>query len=171
MMPVALRSAWFLVIAATVASMPARADEQPHRRAGLWEVTRTGVDVNNPARTTRVCIDPGTEATLRDIGASFALSTCSSTDIHSSQSMVTADAICELGGSHATSHTVITFAGDMAYSQVSTTQLDPPLYGRSEVTTAVEGKWLGPCDADMRPGDMFTAMGKINRVDRVAQQK
>lgn len=171
MMPVALRSAWLLVIAATFASTSAWADEQPHRRAGLWEVTRTGVDVGNPARTTRVCIDPETEATLRDVGASFARSTCSSTEIHSSQNKVTADAVCELGGSHATSHTVITFAGDTAYSQVSTTQLDPPLYGRSEVTTAVEGKWLAPCDADMRPGDMFTAMGKINRVDRVAQQK
>jgi hypothetical protein len=171
MMPVALRSAWLLIMAATVASAPAWADEQPHRRAGLWEVTRTGVDINNPARMTRVCIDPGTETTLRDVGASFARSTCSSTDIHASQSKVTADAVCELGSSRATSHTVITFAGDTAYSQVSTTQLDPPLYGRSEVTTEVEGKWLGPCDADMRPGDMFTAMGKINRVDRVAQQK
>jgi hypothetical protein len=134
-------------------------------------VTRTAVDATNPARTTQICIDRETEAALRDIGASFARSTCGSTEIHASPSQVTADAICELGGSRTTTHTVISFSGDTAYHQVSTTQVDPPLFGRTEVTTEMEGKWIGPCTADMRPGDMINAMGKINLVDRVAQQK
>jgi hypothetical protein len=171
MMPVVLRSAVLLLIAATGSSMPVQAAEYPHRRSGLWEITRTGVDPTNPARTTQVCIDSATETTLRDIGASFARGTCSSTDIHISGGRVTADAVCQLGGSRSTSHTVVTFTGDTAYRQVSTTQFDPPLYGRDAVTSEMEGNWIGPCAEDMRPGDMITVMGRINLVDRIAQQK
>jgi hypothetical protein len=169
MMPVVLRCACLLVAAAALSS--AWADERPHRRPGLWEITRPSVDAGNPARTTQVCIDARTEAMLRDVGASFARSTCSSTDIHVAQGEIIADAVCELGGSRASSHTVISFTGDTEYRQRSTTTVDPPLFGRSEVAAEMDGKWLGPCAEGMRPGDMITAMGKINLADRVAQQK
>jgi hypothetical protein len=164
-----LRSVVPLLLIATQSS--AWADEPPHRRPGLWELTRPAVDATNPARTSKVCIDTDTEAMLRDIGNSFARSTCSEAKIHATQGKVTADTVCELGGSHATNHTVITFTGDTAYRQISTTQFDPPLFGRSEVATEMDGQWIGPCAADMRPGDMITEMGKINLVDRIAQQK
>jgi len=72
MMPVVLRCACLLVAAAALSS--AWADERPHRRPGLWEITRPSVDAGNPARTTQVCIDARTEAMLRDVGASFARS-------------------------------------------------------------------------------------------------
>jgi hypothetical protein len=168
-MHAALRSVIPLLLAATLP--PAWAEETPHRRAGLWELTRPAVDASNPARTSSVCIDADTEAMLRNIGNSFARSTCSNATIHAAKDKVTADTVCELGGSHATNHTVITFTGDTAYRQLSTTHFDPPLFGRSEVATEMEGQWVGPCAADMRPGDMITEMGKINLTDRVAQQK
>jgi Protein of unknown function (DUF3617) len=170
MMPVVLRSA-VLVLSATGISLSAPVDDHPQRRPGLWEVTRTAVDATNPARTTQVCIDQATEAALRAIGDGFARTNCSSTDTHVSQRELTADAVCQLGNSRSTSHTVVTFTGDTEYHQVSTTQVDPPQFGRSEVTSETAGKWIGPCDADMRPGDMITVMGKINLVDRIAQQK
>ena len=171
MMSIVLRRAVILLIAATGLSAAAPSDDYPHRRPGLWEVTRTGVDATNPARTTQICIDQETEATLRQIGDSLAQSACSTTDTHSSQGELTADATCQLGGSRTTNHTVVNFIGDTAYHQMSTTLVDPPLFGRSKIISETEGKWIGPCAAGMRPGDMVNAMGKINLVDRVAQQK
>ena len=163
------RSVVPLLLLATLSS--AWAEDVPHRRPGLWELTRPAVDATNPARTTQVCIDAATEMMLRDVGSSFTRSTCSTAEIHATEGKVTADTVCELGGSHATSHTVITFTGDTAYRQLSTTQFDPPLFGRNEVATEMDGQWIGPCAADMRPGDMITALGKINLVDRVAEKK
>jgi len=171
MMPIVSRRAVILLIAATGISLGAPSDDYPHRRPGLWEVTRPSVDATNPARTTQVCIDQETEATLRRIGDSLAESTCSTTDTRSTPGEVMADATCQLGGSKTTNHTVVSFIGDTAYHQVSTTRVDPPLFGRSEIISETEGKWLGPCTAGMRPGDMINAMGKISLVDRVAQQK
>jgi hypothetical protein len=82
---------------------------------------RTAVDATNPARTTQICIDRATETTLCDIDVSLARSIGSSAEIQASQSQVSANAICQLGGSRTTTHTVISFSGDTACHQVSIT--------------------------------------------------
>jgi hypothetical protein len=170
-MPAMTRCAVATLLLAVTLTCAGADETASHRRPGLWELTRPAVDATNPARTTRVCIDSDTETMLRDVGNSFAKSTCSDATSHAADGKVVADTVCELGGSHATNHTVVTFTGDTSYRQMSTTQFDPPLFGRSEVATEMDGQWVGPCAADMRPGDMITEMGTINLVDRVAQQK
>jgi hypothetical protein len=166
-----MRSITLLFVAVTCSSTIVRADESPHRRPGLWEITRITVDANNPARTSKACIDGATEAMLRDIGTSFARSACSTTEVSASGNVVTVDSVCQLAGSRSTNHTVITFVGDTAYHHVATTHFDPPLFGRADSTNEMDGKWIGPCAPDMRPGDVITAMGKINLLDRTQSQK
>ena len=166
-----VRGAALLFVAATCCSAMVRADELPHRRPGLWAITRINVDADNPARTSKICIDGATETMLRDMGASFAKSICSKAEISVSGNVASVDTVCQLDRSRLTNHTVITFTSDTSYRHVAATHFDPPLFGRADSTSELEGKWLGPCAADMRPGDVITAMGKINLVDRAQSAK
>ena len=167
----AMRVVALLVVAATCSSGVARADELPHRRPGLWEITRNNVDANNPARTSKICIDAATETMLRDMGASVAKSICSKAAVSVSGNTATIDSVCQIDRSRLTNHTVITFANDTTYHHVAAMHFDPPLFGRAESISEMDGRWLGPCAADMRPGDVITPMGKINLVDRAQAPK
>jgi hypothetical protein len=166
-----MRSVTLLFAAAICSSTIVWADDIPRRRPGLWEITRITVDANNPARTSRICIDSATETMLRDMGSSFARNACSKAEVSASGNVVTVDSICQLGESRSMNHTVITSSGDTAYHHVATTRFDPPLFGRADSTSEMDGKWIGPCAADMRPGDVITAMGKVNLVDRTQSPK
>jgi hypothetical protein len=167
----AVRVIALLCAAATCSVAIVRADELPHRRPGLWEITRNNVDANNPARTSRICIDAATETLLRDMGANVAKSICSKAAVSVSGNTVRVDSVCQLDRTRLTNHTVITFTGDTTYHHAAATHFDPPLFGRADSTSEMDGKWLGPCAADMRPGDVITPMGKINLVDRAQASK
>jgi hypothetical protein len=42
----------------------------------------------------------------------------------------------------------------------------PPLAGRSESSNLIESRWVGPCKAGQRPGDMVMGNGmKMNVLD------
>jgi hypothetical protein len=160
-----------LFVAATCSSAIVRADQLPQRRPGLWEITRINVDANNPARTSKICIDAATETLLRDMGTSVAKSICSKAAVSVSGNAVSVDSVCQIDRSRLTNHTVITFTSDTTYHHVASTHFDPPLFGRADSTNEMDGRWLGPCTAGMRPGDVITAMGKVNLVDRAKTPK
>jgi hypothetical protein len=166
-----VRGVALVLVAATCSSAIVRAGELPHRRPGLWEITHINVDAGNPARTSKICIDAATEALLRDMGASVAKSICSKTAVSISGNAVSVDSVCQIDRSRLTNHTVITFTSETTYHHVAAIHFDPPLLGRTDSTSEMDGRWLGPCAADMRPGDVITAMGKFNLVDRAQSLK
>jgi hypothetical protein len=84
---------------------------------------------------------------------------------------VTVDTVCQVDRLRSTSHTVITTISDTAYHHVAAVHFDPALFGRTDITSAMDGRWIGACGADMRPGDVITPMGKINLVDRAQAPK
>jgi hypothetical protein len=167
----AIRGIALLCVAMTCSAGIVLSDELPHRRPGLWEITHSNVDANNPARTSKICIDAATETMLRDMGASVAKSICSKAAVSVSGNAVSVESVCQLDHSRVTNHTVITFTSDTTYHHVAATHFDPPLFGRADSTSEMDGRWLGPCAADMRPGDVITPMGKINLVDRAQAPK
>jgi Protein of unknown function (DUF3617) len=166
-----IRCAVLLFVVATCASFMGRADELPHRRPGLWEITRLNVDANKPARTSRICIDGATETLLRDMGTSFARGNCSKAAVSVSGHAINVDSVCQLERSRLTNHTVITFTSDTTYHHVAAAHFDPPLFGRADSTSEMDGRWLGPCTAEMRPGDVTTPLGTVNLVDRARSPK
>ena len=161
----------FVLLAGTCAAAPLRADELPHHRPGLWEITRNNIAANDPARTSRICIDGATEGLLRDMGTSLAKSVCSKATVSVSGNTVTVDTVCQIDRLRSTSHSVITTISDTAYRHVAAAHFDPPLFGRADIRSEMDGKWIGPCGADMRPGDVITPMGRINLVDRLQSPK
>jgi hypothetical protein len=88
---------------------------------------------------------------------------CSKLDAHVSGSTVTKDAVCKFGPSQqVTTHGVTTFHGNDAYEAEAHSHWEPPLFGKSDTTTKVTGKWLSEsCATGMKPGDVMTPEGRI----------
>jgi hypothetical protein len=77
--------------------------------------------------------------------------------VQKSGDTLTIDATCTTAGRTTTSHAVVTGSFDSAYTMTVTTQGDGVAGGTRTVT--ITAKWLGPCAADQRPGDMTMPNG------------
>ena len=96
----------------------------------------------------------------------MAKETCSKNEIKRSGNRMTIDSVCKFGESTATSHSVFTGSFDSAYRVETKSSYDPPMMGMKEGSVVMEAKWLGPCKADQRPGDMILGNGmKMNMYD------
>jgi len=155
-----IRAALILAYSLFVFPAAAFADEFPARKAGLWEITTN--TKGSPATVARLCIDDATEAELLKKAKATLDSICSRRDLHRSGNIVTDDTVCRPVSSEVTARSVTTFTGDAAYTTVITSHYDPPFMGRTDQNMTQDGKWLGPCGSDMRPGDMITQGRKLN---------
>jgi hypothetical protein len=143
--------------------MPALAGELPPRKPGLWEF-RT----NNAPTDIQHCIDAATDERLAwNFFSSLMISTqllterwCAKRDVQRSGDTITID--CLIIDKIATSRIIIKGSFESAYTVTSTG--DMPGGGKLTMTTAA--KWLGPCAADQKPGDMIMGGGlKSNILD------
>jgi hypothetical protein len=148
----------FLVL---VGGATAMAAEMPTRKAGLWEVTVNLENRNVPPQTMQQCTDPTTDQALQsNAGPATAPRTCSKRDVSRSGNSVTIDSVCTAGGRTLTSHTVMTGNFDSAYTMTVTSQVEGVPGGPR--TTNMSAKWLGPCAADQKPGDVVMGGRKFN---------
>lgn len=146
----------FLLSAAT-----ADAAEPLTRKPGLWEV-RTRIDSSNaPPLMVRQCIDAATDQALQSIAGPIDPAVCAQRSVQPGAQATTVDFKCSIGGKAATAHAVITGSFEDAYTLTVTAQGAAIAGGSLSMT--MEGKWLGPCAADQRPGDVIMSNGmKIN---------
>jgi hypothetical protein len=141
----------------------ALAIDMPKRKSGLWEIKLVHDRSSRPAQTMQMCIDQKTDDMAQQMGANVAKQACSKQDIRREGSRIVGDSICKIGETTATSHSVFSGAFDQSYRGEIRTQYAPPLMGKSETTTVIEARWIGPCAADQKPGDMIMPNGmKIN---------
>jgi Protein of unknown function (DUF3617) len=144
--------------------MPALAAELPSRKPGLWELKMNFENRNAPSQTMRQCIDAATDQMMQSSAGPNAQGACSKRDVQRSASTITIDSTCTVGGKTTTSHAVITGSFDSAYNMTVTSDSAAAPGGKSTMT--MDAKWLGPCAADQKPGDMIMANGtKINILD------
>jgi hypothetical protein len=151
-------TAAFLMVAG---ALPALAAELPSRKAGLWEVKTNIENRNAPGVTIQQCIDASTDQMMQSSAGPLSQAACSRRDVQRSGDTVTIDSTCTLGGKTATAHAVITGSFDSSYTMTVTSQSDALPGGKMTMTMAA--KWLGPCAADQKPGDMILGNGvKLN---------
>jgi hypothetical protein len=161
---IARTGAVVLVIAAGLA--PAAAADLPDRKPGLWEIT-TGAG----GHTVKVqqCIDAATDHAMQTRAGTVPHGDCSKRDVQKSTNTTTIDTVCNVAGKNRSSHIVITGSFDSEYSMTVTSHADGEP-DRPAVT--VSAKWLGPCAADQRPGDMIMPNGmKMNIQNMPAMPK
>lgn len=156
----------------TLVAMPALAAEMPARKAGLWEITTSAGN----KMAIRQCIDPATDQMMQSRagagpgsgpGAGPGAGTppqCAKRDVQKTGDTVTIDSTCTVAGRTVSTHAVVTGSFDSAYTMTVTSQGDGIPAGAGAMT--MSAKWLGPCAADQRPGDMIMPNGmKINILD------
>jgi hypothetical protein len=140
---------------------PAFASDLPARKAGLWEMNTTVTTGHTVAM--KQCIDAQSDQILQARFASLPQRSCSKHDIQKSAGQITIDSVCTVAGRTTTGHIVITGSFDSGYTMVMTSVVKGVPTPRNVTMSA---KWLGPCAAGQRPGDVIMANGKtFNIID------
>ncbi|WP_198017229.1 DUF3617 domain-containing protein [Methylocapsa acidiphila] len=147
---------WVMFVLAVAVSAPggSLADELPARRPGLWEIVDDAANPLGPARTARVCIDAATEPLLNNVNAITRKSHCSETKAKTSGNVLRLETICDFRNTRAITRAAITIADVESFHIEAQSAYAPPLFGQREATRKQDGKWIGACPQDMRPGDI-----------------
>jgi len=151
-----------MIVTALIAlfAIPASAAEMPARKAGLWEIKAN----NANGMAFQQCVDAATDQMLQAKVGTAPNAQCAKRDVVQSGSTVTIDSTCTAAGKTMTSHAVVAGSFDSAYTLTVTSQGDAIPGG--SMTMTMTAKWLGPCAADQKPGDMIMPNGmKINILD------
>jgi hypothetical protein len=150
-----------LAMASLMSQAQAFAADAPLRKPGLWEV-KTSIDDRGHSVTVQQCIDAATDQMLQSSTGPLAGPACTERDVKKSEAGMTIDSRCSFNGKPASAHTIVTGSFDGAYSMTVTAEgSDLPA-----TKMMMEGKWLGACPADQKPGDVTMANGvRVNIPD------
>lgn len=148
-----------LTIASLLVAAAASADQLPHRKPGLWQVTMAMQGTPRPPTISKFCIDAQTESALMGVGQSAMKKMCSKSSLSVSGNVATMDNTCKFGQSIQTTHSTTTFTGNSAYHTETHAHYAPALFGKTDATTTQDGKWMGACPPDMKPGDIMLPGG------------
>ena len=148
------------------------ASSVPSRKAGLWEqtVTRDG----KPGRlgVLKLCLDASSDAKIGVFGRHFAKGACERSVTRDANGVYHFTAECTLRDG-AKVKTQGTAMGDFGSAYTVRSDVDVtgasfgPMNGDHEIN--VNGRYLGPCPADLKPGDVALGAGLKVNMDRIPQ--
>lgn len=135
--------------------------DYPPRKPGLWEMSMSQADAPEAKpHVVQQCIDARTDAAMREMGGGASREACSKQDMRKEGGKIVVDSVCKLGATTLTSHSEISGDFGSSYRMESHTTYEPPMAGRAKGSAIVQAKWLGPCKAGQKPGDMVMPNGK-----------
>jgi hypothetical protein len=145
-------------------AVPALSAELPARKPGLWEMETTLPNPKIPKQVIRQCVDHVTDEMMQSRAQNMGSQRqCSKRDVQKAAGSITIDSTCTVAGQTRTAHVVITGSFDSGYTMTVTSQSQGAAEAR---TITIAAKWIGPCAADQKPGDMIMANGtKMNIMD------
>ena len=159
-----------LILASVALLVPAVAAAQglPMRKAGLWEMTMQMSAPMKMTMTSQQCTDLSQEkagAAFRNSGTN----TPSGVDCKSGVPLPAPGGgwsysqTCTMKNMTMTTNGVAKGDFNSGYHMESTTRMSPaPMPQMAESHMIMDAKWLGPCPADMKPGDMVMNGHKIS---------
>lgn len=155
-----------VIAAAFLAATPALALDMPPRKAGLWELKMDFVGRNLPAQTMKQCIDPATDRLMNQAYGGAGKEACAKQDVSNAGGVMTIDSVCKFGPATVTTHSVVSGSFDSAYSVdvQSSREGGPPTPGGGKSHMKIAAKWLGPCAAGQKPGDVIMPNGMTMNV-------
>jgi hypothetical protein len=160
----AVMRALLAMLATLVPSLANAAMDIPARKPGLWQLTVTAERRGLPPQTMKHCIDAETDKTMNSL--SGGTQNCLKQDMQHVGNTIVIDSVCRSGKRNTVSHTVVTGDFNSAYtvkSDVTQQDANGALVAYPTTKMTVDAKWLGPCAADQKPGDMIMSNGmKMN---------
>lgn len=135
--------------------VPPGIDAAPHLKAGLWAITNAAVP--GEART---CVDDRSQSESAVIGQGLDRRNCSKSDWKAVPGGAAFDFVCENDGATLTSKGAIT--GDFNSAYRIDGEASMTINGEARTAkTSIEARYMGPCPADLQPGDsQITMNGK-----------
>ncbi len=152
-----------LLVALLLASPVAAASlDAPKRKSGLWEIKMTGGQTKGmPAM--QQCVDEKSDDLMMKDMSAAQKTQCSKNDMRKEGDKIVVESVCKMETSTATTRAVFTGRFDSAYKADIKSTYEPPLKGMKEASSVIEAKWLGPCKAGQKPGDIsMPGMPNIN---------
>lgn len=154
-------------VLAGVSAAPAL--DLPTRKSGLWEIKMSFVGRKLPPQVLKQCVDAATDRLMNSNFSGPAQSACSRQDMQKSGGAIIIDSVCKFEDVTTTTHAVVTGSFDSAYSMqvASKREGGPPLPGMApggETRMTIAARWLGPCAAGQKPGDVIMANGMTMNV-------
>ena len=148
---------------------PAFALDMPARKPGLWELKMDFAGRKVPAQVMKQCVDAASDKLMNSNFGGPAQEACSKQDVSKAGDTMTVDSVCKFGDATTTTHAVVTGSFDSAYTVDVTSTREGgrpmpgmPAGGSSHMTIAA--KWLSPCAAGQRPGDIIMSNGMTMNV-------
>jgi hypothetical protein len=143
-----------------LAAWPAAAADMPTRKPGLWDI-KMSFEGRAGLQAIQQCIDAETDAIMQSSATNIGSQNCSKRDVVKSGDKMTIDSVCTVAGKSATSHAEVTGSFDSNYTMTVASKSDV-----GPINMTITAKWLGPCEAGQKPGDLILPGGmKINLRD------
>jgi hypothetical protein len=128
----------------------AASSDAPKRKSGLWEMKMSAGHLPG-GMTMQQCVDQKSD----DISKmQEAKSNCTKNVVRREGDKIVAESVCTMEGTTATTRTVFSGQFDSAYKADIRSTYDPPMHGMRESSSMIEAKWLGPCLAGQKAGDI-----------------
>jgi hypothetical protein len=149
-----------LLFAASAAA--AASFDAPKRKSGLWELKISSGQTKG-SHAVQQCIDEKTDDLMKKEMGENQKTQCSKNEMRKEGDKVVAESVCKLENSTAKTRAVFTGSFDSTYKVDIKSTYEPPLRGMKEASSVIEAKWLGPCKAGQKPGDIvMPGMPNIN---------
>jgi hypothetical protein len=141
---------------------PASALDLPAHKPGLWEMKLMLGGAGAHSVTLQRCTDAATDTLITALASGWADESCAKHDMSRNGDTLVIDSTCKIGPTTASAHAEITGSFDSAYSLTVSTRQEGQGVGAAAVAgrrIAVDAKWLGPCPAGQKPGDIVLPGG------------
>lgn len=143
-----------LAVLLAVSSACALADDLPKRRSGLWEIRNqiAGAPAIAGGQAFQVCVDQAADRLVPD--TPIPGNECPVLDVRHSGNRITIHLVCRQGDTTVTTDSTLSGNFDNAYRNELRVRFDPPQNGVAESRIVQEARWIGPCKAGQRPGQL-----------------
>ena len=155
---------YFALLLVLFAASPAAAAsfDAPKRKSGLWELKISSGQTKG-SHAVQQCIDEKTDDLMKKEMGENQKTQCSKNEMRKEGDKIVAESVCKLENSAAKTRAVFTGSFDSTYKADIKSTYEPPLRGMKEASSVIEAKWLGPCKAGQKPGDIvMPGMPNIN---------
>lgn len=146
------------------------AQDLPKLKAGLWETTSSSSGPKGSHGSSMkhtMCIDDKAQKDMLAFSQNMGAQ-CAKNTIRRDGNKVYGEAECSMGKMTVRSQSVTTVSGDSAYRTEVKSSFIPAMAGMSESTAIVDGRHVGACPANMKPGDI-NMNGKVMNVNDIAK--
>lgn len=128
-------------------------DELPKRKPGLWQIDTKMNAMPAGMGPMEMCIDEKTDNLVQQ-SAGDASAQCEKMTAKKEGDAFVVRSVCKMGGSTTTTEGKFTGQFDSNYRGEIHVAYDPPVHGMDKSDMVISAKWLGPCKAGQKPGDM-----------------